>query len=106
MADAMSMESNRTETDIPEEKIESVMKESNLSYRDAIEYILSLDETKKAEEGESVIMESKASGGLVGGQKKLDKNKDGKISGADFKILRSKNYAYGGRVAKSSAEKS
>ena len=25
---------------------------------------------------------------LVGGQKKLDKNKDGKISGEDFKILR------------------
>ena len=49
---------------------------------------------------------SKASGGLVGGQKKLDKNEDGKISGADFKILRSKKYAYGGRVAKSSAEKS
>ena len=47
----------------------------------------------------------KASGGLVGGQKKLDKNKDGKISGADFKMMR-KNYAYGGRVAKMSAEKS
>ena len=46
-----------------------------------------------------------ASGGLVGGQKKLDKNKDGKISGADFKMMR-KNYAYGGRVAKMSAEKS
>ena len=27
-------------------------------------------------------------GGLAGGQKKLDKNKDGKISGEDFKILR------------------
>ena len=27
-------------------------------------------------------------GGLTGGQKKLDKNKDGKISGEDFKILR------------------
>ena len=26
-------------------------------------------------------------GGLVGGQKKLDKNKDGKISGADFKMM-------------------
>ena len=52
------------------------------------------------------IEEKNASGGLVGGQKKLDKNGDGKISGADFKILRSKNYAYGGRVAKSSAEKS
>ena len=29
-------------------------------------------------------------GGLVGGQKKLDKNKDGKITGADFKMLRKK----------------
>ena len=26
-------------------------------------------------------------GGLVGGQKKLDKNKDGQISGADFKMM-------------------
>lgn len=26
-------------------------------------------------------------GGLVGGQKKLDKNKDNKISGADFKMM-------------------
>jgi|TARA_R100000908_G_C3730354_1_gene129948 hypothetical protein len=29
-------------------------------------------------------------GGLVGGQKKLDVNKDGKITGADFKMLRKK----------------
>tara|TARA_R110002126_G_scaffold156902_1_gene304347 strand:- start:86 stop:724 length:639 start_codon:yes stop_codon:yes gene_type:complete len=28
------------------------------------------------------------SGGLKGGQKKLDKNKDGKISGADFKMMK------------------
>ena len=27
-------------------------------------------------------------GGLVGGQVKLDKNKDGKISGADFKMMK------------------
>jgi len=51
-----------------------------------------------------------ASGGLVGGQTKLDKNKDGKISGVDFKMMNKggmiKKYAYGGRVAKSSAEKS
>tara|TARA_A100001391_G_C5053718_1_gene274128 strand:+ start:1400 stop:1717 length:318 start_codon:yes stop_codon:yes gene_type:complete len=33
--------------------------------------------------------EKKKSGGkLVGGQKKLDKNKDGKISGEDFALLR------------------
>ena len=29
-------------------------------------------------------------GGLVGGQKKLDVNKDGKITGADVKMLRKK----------------
>ena len=33
---------------------------------------------------------------LKGGQKKLDKNKDGKISGEDFKILR--NMKFGGSV--------
>ena len=30
----------------------------------------------------------KSHGGLHGGQKKLDKNKDGKISGADFKMMK------------------
>jgi len=30
-------------------------------------------------------------GGLTGGQRKLDVNKDGKISGEDFKILKGKN---------------
>jgi len=45
-----------------------------------------------------------AKGGLVGGQKKLDKNNDGKISGEDFKILRSMmkggkmNYDQGGKM--------
>ena len=33
---------------------------------------------------------------LKGGQKKLDKNKDGKISGEDFEILR--NMKFGGSV--------
>jgi len=33
--------------------------------------------------------EKKSNGGkLVGGQKKLDKNKDGKISGVDFAMMR------------------
>ena len=36
-------------------------------------------------------------GGLVGGQHKLDKNKDGKISGEDFRMM-----AYGGPVKKMS----
>lgn len=45
-----------------------------------------------------------AEGGLVGGQKKLDKNNDGKISGEDFKMLRSMmeggvvDYEHGGEV--------
>lgn len=35
---------------------------------------------------------------LVGGQKKLDKNKDGKISGEDFKLLRAEPMELGGVV--------
>jgi len=35
---------------------------------------------------------------LVGGQKKLDKNKDGKISGEDFALLRAKPMKLGGVV--------
>jgi|TARA_R100000084_G_C4609592_1_gene127388 hypothetical protein len=35
---------------------------------------------------------------LTGNQKKIDKNKDGKISGEDFKILRSQKMAKGGSI--------
>ena len=35
---------------------------------------------------------------LVGGQKKLDKNKDGRISGEDFKLLRAEPMKLGGVV--------
>ena len=39
-------------------------------------------------------------GGLIGGQKKLDANKDGQISGEDFKILKAKkNKMKGGGIA-------
>jgi hypothetical protein len=41
---------------------------------------------------------NKEDGGLIGGQKKLDKNKDGKISGEDFKLLRAKPMKSGGVV--------
>ena len=42
-----------------------------------------------------------SSGKLVGGQKKLDVNNDGKISGQDFKMLRSsKGMRGGGKVIK------
>ena len=43
---------------------------------------------------------------LKGGQKKLDKNKDGKLSGADFKMMKGggkvtpKNMKNGGKVKK------
>tara|TARA_R100000322_G_scaffold112917_1_gene72433 strand:+ start:100 stop:321 length:222 start_codon:yes stop_codon:yes gene_type:complete len=38
---------------------------------------------------------------LVGNQSKIDKNKDGKISGVDFKMMgNKKNMKKGGRVAK------
>ena len=38
-------------------------------------------------------------GGLTRGQKKIDTNRDGKISGDDFKILRSKQKMKGGGIA-------
>lgn len=38
----------------------------------------------------------KKMGGLTGGQKKIDANKDGKISGEDFKLLRKKKMKMGG----------
>ena len=96
MADAMSMESNRTEEDpisIPEEQIKIYLDENPDATREqainALEeqeiekFRASLARANKAEEGESAIMEQpKASGGYV------------------------KKYSYGGRVAKSSAEKS
>ena len=42
--------------------------------------------TKKA--SPEIKAEGAKKGGLMGGQKKLDANKDGKITGEDFKILR------------------
>ena len=37
---------------------------------------------------------------LKGGQVKLDKNKDGKLSGIDFKMMGNKNKAMGGMKMK------
>ena len=39
-------------------------------------------------------------GGLTGGQKKLDKNKDGTISGEDFKLMKAKGGSVKKRVKK------
>lgn len=50
--------------------------------------------------GKNIIGYAVKKGGLIGGQKKLDANKDGKISGDDFKILRGKkNKMKGGGIA-------
>tara|TARA_R100001509_G_C4757129_1_gene178415 strand:- start:24 stop:377 length:354 start_codon:yes stop_codon:yes gene_type:complete len=54
--------------------------------------IYSEEDLKRLLESAGVKMEKKVekkkAGGLVGGQVKLDKNKDGKISGADFKMMK------------------
>ena len=47
---------------------------------------------KKGEKGAPTDAQIKAAqgkkdGGLIGGQTKLDKNKDGKLSGVDFKMM-------------------
>ena len=47
---------------------------------------------------EKVKAKEMQGGGLTGGQKKLDKNKDGKISGEDFKLLRAEPMKLGGVV--------
>ena len=62
-------------------------KEADRAYRQAIK--------EGATEAQAVKIAEKylSQGGkmyLTGGQVKLDKNKDGKISGADFKMLRAK----------------
>lgn len=44
-------------------------------------------------------------GGLTGGQIKLDKNKDGKISGADFKAMKRDPKRGGGMMKKRAKKK-
>ena len=40
----------------------------------------------------------KMGGGMVGGQKKLDVNKDGAITGADFEMMGANRKKYGGKI--------
>jgi len=49
------------------------------------------DAAERREERRSSQYKKMLKGGLTGGQKKLDINNDGKISGEDFKILKGKN---------------
>ena len=58
------------------------------------------DKTGPSRPGKNITGYAVKKGGLIGGQKKLDANKDGKISGDDFKILRGKqNKMKGGGIA-------
>ena len=50
---------------------------------------------KLAPKPEELKVNKKMSGGLVGGQAKLDMNKDGMITGQDFKMMPKK---YGGKI--------
>ena len=57
--------------------------------------------TKERERKIGIAGNFKSGGPLVGGQKKLDKNNDGQITGQDFKLLRSsKGMRRGGKVIK------
>jgi len=61
--------------------------------------------TKERERKIGIAGNFSGGGPLVGGQKKLDKNSDGKISGEDFKLLRSsKGMNVGGRLASNKAK--
>ena len=58
------------------------------------------DKTGPSRPGKNITGYAVKKGGLIGGQKKLDVNKDGKISGDDFKILKAKkNKMKGGGIA-------
>ena len=49
--------------------------------------------------GGGPVVKKKANGSLVGGQKKLDVNRDGKITGSDFEMLKMNKKKYGGKIS-------
>jgi hypothetical protein len=55
---------------------------------------------KKMMAGGKMVKKMMSSGKLVGGQTKIDKNKDGKITGDDFALLRKGNRMAGGKMVK------
>ena len=55
---------------------------------------------KKMMAGGKMVKKMMSDGKLVGGQKKLDKDNDGKISGKDFAMLRKGNRMAGGKMVK------
>ena len=113
--------------------LEAAAKEKMLDYNDAIENnnereaerlnaeINEIDErivevkSELGEESYEEMRKGNAEGGLTGNQTKLDMNKDGEISGEDFKLLRKadgglliddrQRYGIGGKAAQEIAEK-
>jgi len=75
---------------------------ATLGHKDAVK------KSKQKKEGRSrniggkdvskMPIKKKANGSLVGGQKKLDVNRDGKITGSDFKMLKMNKKKYGGKI--------
>jgi len=90
----------------------TVMKMFNDKIITKKEYDLIMDSRKALGKNMGGMMKKKSmgynKGGLKGGQSKLDKNKDGKISGADFKMMNKggmskkgkSGYMYGGMTKK------
>jgi hypothetical protein len=70
----------RASEDVPEPFKHDELKKHYIQIKQAIDNKLSHIKQKAAEEAEN----------LIGGQKKLDANHDGKITAADFNILRKK----------------
>jgi len=56
------------------------------------------DRIEKKEGGKIVKASKGSQGKLIGKQKKLDVNKDGKITGSDFEMLKGNRKKYGGKI--------
>jgi hypothetical protein len=54
---------------------------------------------KKIKDGLSMLVTKKGGGSLIGKQKNLDVNKDGRITGSDFEILKTNKKKYGGKIS-------
>ena len=57
------------------------------------------DRIEKKEGGKIVKASKGSQGKLIGKQKKLDVNKDGKITGSDFEMLKGNRKKYGGKIS-------
>ena len=86
-------------------KLNTVKKNKNPSlYENLMDQLRNINRGKVDNKNMGGMMKKKSMGYMSGGQSKLDKNKDGKISGADFKMMNKggmskkgkSGYMYGG----------